>query len=97
MKVTRTRSYKINMGNYESLELSGTVSIEDSDLWSEDEMEGMDPDDKIKGLKEHAVRYLDQLLADELAEAAKTSEADASMLFDPEPPPRRTERARRRR
>lgn len=97
MKITRTRSYKINMGNYESLELSGTISIDAADIWEEDDIAGMDPDEVVAGLKEHAVRYLDQLLADELLDAKETSVAEDSMLFDPAPPPRRTERARSRR
>lgn len=95
MKITRTRSYKINMGNYESLELSATVSVEDVDIYDEDEMPS-DPDKVWAGIKEHAERYLEHALGDELAEAAKTSAADASMLFD-QTPPRRTERARSRR
>lgn len=95
MKLSRTRGYKISMGNYESLDLSATISIEDVDILSEDALADLTPDEVLVALNEHAHRYLDQVLESELQDAAEVSQASASMLIEPPPPPpppRRMER-----
>ena len=97
MNISRTRQYKLNMGNYESVELSATISVKDVDIFDEDELPSMTPDEVLEALQEHAERYLDQMLEQELKQAGEVSEATASLLFEKTPPTRKTEKARSRR
>ena len=96
MKVARSREYKVNMGNYEHLQVSAMIVIDDRDLFSEDELAGMDPDEVVDALATFAEKHLDKQLEPELKEAAEVSQASASMLIE-EAAPSRRERTRRTR
>jgi hypothetical protein len=87
----------MNMGNFESTEIMATVTIEPLDLFTEEVLADMDPDELMTELKKAAEQYLDQNLDPELKEAAKLSQADKSMLFDNPPArPARREKTRNR-
>lgn len=97
MKVSLTKSYKLNMGNYESMEMSATVSVEGSDLYDEEGLADVDPDDLHAELHKYAKERLEAMLAPELREAAELSAATDSMLFsDPPKTPARREKTRTR-
>lgn len=97
MRLSRGKEYKLNMGNYEHLQVNAMVTIGGEDLFTPEELEGMDPDDLMNALREFAERHLEQQLDPELEEAAKLSQAKESILPAPvvEEPPRRV-RANRR-
>jgi hypothetical protein len=59
MKLTRTREFVINMGNYESFRTSATVEVE--------------IESNVLTANDKANRMLDQSLADDLKSAAKLS------------------------
>ncbi len=97
MRLSRGREYKLNLGNYEHLQVNAMVTIAGEDLYTPEELEDMDPDDLMQALRDFTERHLEQQLNPELEEAAKLSQAEKSIL--PEPvvePPRRTERVKRR-
>lgn len=93
MKISRTRSYKVNLGNYESAEYSATVSLEGADLFDEDELAEMTPEELHKELTTFAEARLTEHLEPELRRAAEVSQAQSSILSEP---PARRERTTRR-
>lgn len=96
MRLAIGKSVKVNMGNYESVEMSAFVTLDAEDLYGPDlELMPDDPDEVMLALRATATRYLDDYLEPELEDAQKVSQASDSMLFDPlppPPPPRRMER-----
>jgi hypothetical protein len=95
MKLSRTRSYKVNLGNYESAEYSNTISVEGIDLFTEEELTDMDPRDVHDALREFAEARLKENLEPELRAAAEVSQAQSSILITDEPPARRERSTRR--
>lgn len=96
MKLTRGRTLKVNLGNYEGDELMAVVSIEDTDLFDEDELADMTPDEVMAALKEHCEKYLADTLEQPLRTAAEVSQAKDTILHDLKPAPARRERTTRR-
>lgn len=95
MKLVRTKEYKLNMGNFESLQIGATVSIDILDLYTEDEVADLTYEEQKAALKKHAHEWLKEELDPELEEAAKLSQAEKSILPEPEVErPRRTEKLR---
>lgn len=97
MKLARTREYKVNMGNYEHIQVSSLVMVDGSDLFTDEELEDMAPDDLMEALRVFAEKHLHDQLDSELAEAKAMSDAKDSMLFIEPVQPRRTERVSARR
>lgn len=97
MKLARTREYKVNMGNYEHVQVSSLVMVDGIDLFTEEELAEMDPEDVMKALREFCEKHVNDQLEPELADARRMSDAKDSMLFIEPEPPRRTERVSARR
>lgn len=97
MKISRSREYKVNVGNYEHIQVSSMVVVEGIDLFTEEELADMDPEEVMKELREFAEKHMDDQLEPELRRAEEVSQAERSMLFGPPAPERRTERAKPRR
>ena len=96
MRVSLGKTVKVNMGNYEAMELGGHVTLDEEDF-DAGELKGMTRAERMAFMQAEAKRYLHDYLEPELRTAAEMSQATDSMLFDPEPAPRRTERTTRRR
>lgn len=98
MKLARSREWKVNMGNYEHEQFSALIAVDITDLFTDDEIAGMTPDEQMAALREYCERHLDQQLNPELEHAAELSQAEKSILPEPQPkaPPRRTEKVQRR-
>ena len=97
--LSRSREVRTNLGNYEHLQMSAMVVVHDADLYTEEEIAGMTPDDVMAGLRAFAEKALDAQLDPELDAAENLSDAPASMLFKTTPAPAarpgRTEKVRR--
>lgn len=96
MRLSIGKTLKVNMGNYEHIELGAHVTLEEGD-YDPEVFDGMTPGERMGFLLKEARVYQDDYLEPELKRAAELSQAEASMLIDPEPAPRRTERTTRRR
>lgn len=85
------------MGNYEHVQVSAMVTVDALDLFTEEELAEMDPDDVMTALRAWCKKYLEQELEPELDDAAALSDAERSMLIEPPPKKseRRTERSKR--
>jgi hypothetical protein len=96
MKISKTKSYKLNMGKYESAEVSTTVSVSDTDLFSDDELREMHPDQIRDELTAYVASHLEGDLDRELSSLAELSQESGSILFvDPKTPKtRRSTRGR---
>ena len=74
MKLTRTRAYTINMGNYESFRTEATVELDD--------IENLGPDEPaMQAANEKAERMLSQALAKDIAEAAEVTLTQNSFVL----------------
>lgn len=99
MKVSVTKSFKVNMGNYESEEISATVSVDTEDLYGPDPdayPAGTEADEHVEALQEFALKHVDTFLEKELEKAAELSQATDSILPEPasKAAPSRRERTR---
>lgn len=94
MKVSLQKGYRINLGNYEHVEVSAHITIGEEDF-DADELEGLDRDERMALLQREAARYMTDYLEPELDSAAEVSQATDSILSAP-PPPRRERSTRRR-
>lgn len=97
--ISRSRECKVNMGNYEHVQMSAMVVVYDVDLYDEDVLKRMSPEEVMRGLRAFAEKQLDDQLDPELDAAEKLSDAAASMLFQTTPQPgarpARTEKLKR--
>lgn len=96
MKLSVSKEYKLNMGNFESLQVGRMIVIDILDLYPADVAAGMSAEEQIAELRAFAEQHVEQQLEPELEEAAKLSQAEKSILPNPPPPPRR-EKAQPRR
>lgn len=87
------------MGNYEHEQFSSMITVDITDLFDDDIIAGMSPDEQMAALREFAERHLRDQLEPEWEIAAEMSQAEKSILPEPKPeaPPRRTEKVQRRR
>lgn len=97
--LSRSRECKVNMGNYEHLQMSAMIVVYDVDLYDEKTLAGMTPVQVMHGLRAFAEEQLDDQLDPELDAAEELSDAPASMLFQTTPKPgvrpARTEKLKR--
>ena len=97
--LSRSRECKVNMGNYEHVQMSAMVVVYDVDLYDEQTLAGMEPKKVMAALRAFAEKELDAQLDPELDAAEKLSVAQASMLFQTTPQPSarpaRTEKLKR--
>lgn len=82
MRLSRSKHYKVNMGNYEHVEFGSSVTIDHTDLGFSDEEVAKDPDGAMKELKTACEDYLQDQLAEEIKDAADLTDAEKSMLLD---------------
>lgn len=75
MKITRERKYTVNMGNYESLVIGGSVEL-DTDEVAHGENENV-----LDAAASCADSYLDQILAAEVKEAQELTHFDKSYIL----------------
>lgn len=94
MRFSIGATYKVNTDNYESVEVSAHVTVDDVDLFEDPRAE--DPDVVMKALQDDAKRYLNMHLEPELDRLAPLAHRD-SMLAQTTPPtaPARRERSTR--
>lgn len=95
MRVSLGKSFKVNMGNYESLEISAHVTLDETDFVDGELDDFSTPDERMEFLRTQAMRYMNDYLEPELRSAAELSQADRTMLTPP-PAPRRERSTRRR-
>ena len=97
--LSRSRECKVNMGNYEHVQMSAMVVVYDVDLFDEQTLKRMPPEEVMAALRAFAEKQLDDQLDPELDAAEKLSVAQASMLFQTTPQPSvrpaRTEKIKR--
>lgn len=90
MEITRTTSFRINLGNYEHMEIGGEVTVRDTDMES-----GTDnADDQVADMIEFATKTLDKMLQPDLESAAHLTTNKDSFVHEDPAPPARTQPAR---
>lgn len=95
MKISITKSFKVNLGNYESEEISATVTVDTEDLYGPDPDAVPPPteaDEHVQELQDFATKHVQKWIDAQLEEAAELSQAKDSILPEPQPktaPPRR--------
>lgn len=82
MRISRTRHFKISMGNYESYDFGCTVTIDHSDLGYTDE-DARDIDFYVltSELSDKCMEVLNEQLAEEIKEAAQLTANEKSFLL----------------
>lgn len=81
MRLSRTRGFRTNIGNYESFDFSASVTLDHMDLGYTDEDR---PDIAVleEELTEAVMGILDRQLYAEIEEGRSISSADKSVLLD---------------
>ncbi len=83
MRISRTRGFKLNMGNYESYEFGASVTLDHNDLGlSDQEVLSTDSDWLATALTEKVIEILNHQLKDELREAAELTDRKSFILRD---------------
>lgn len=111
MRISQSRHIKVNLGNYESADFGGTVTIEHGDLgYTDEEVQQntrKDPswmDVLVKEMKNKAEEYLDLILIEDIKAYQGITEETRSILLraftnlqdDDQPTERRSTRRPRR-
>lgn len=82
MRISRTRSIKVNMGNYESFEFGASVTMDHNDLgYSDEEAREIDPKDLATDITDLVLEVLHDQLRLEVAEAAALTDEDKSFVL----------------
>lgn len=88
MRISKTRHLKVNLGNYESADFGGTVTIEHGDLGLTDEEvqtlvrgDESELDALVKRMNEKCEQYIDVLLVDDIQSCRDITEEDRSILI----------------
>lgn len=84
MKLSRGQEYRLNLGNYEHVQLSAMVSVDALDLYTEEELATIHPDDVMAAMAEFCEQKIKEQLEPELKEAARISQAEKSILPEPQ-------------
>lgn len=92
MEITRTTSFRINLGNYEHMEIGGEVTVRDTDM----ESGASNVDELTADMIAFATATLDTMLQTDLDAAANLSANQDSFVHDDTPPPAQTRRPTRR-
>ena len=98
MIISRTRSLKVNLGNYEMLELGCTVTLNHGDLgYTDADARDLDTDVLAGELTDKCLELLNEGLASEIKDARRFTSAEKSVLLDALAPDARRTRTRKAR
>lgn len=98
MRLSRSRHFKISMGNYEMYEFGCVVTIDHSDLgYSDEEAREVGLDELIEQLTDKCMTVMNDQLAGEIRDASKLTSNDKSFLIESFAPSRSTTRTRKAR
>lgn len=98
MIISRTRNLKVSLGNYEMLEIGCTVTLGHGDLgYTDADARDIETDDLAAELTDKCLELLNEGLASEVADAARLSNAEKSVLIDALAPDKRRTRTRKAR
>jgi hypothetical protein len=93
VRISRTRHFKINLGNYESYEFGSSVTLEHGDIGLTDEEAHETPPTKLAGmLTDACLGILNDQLAEEIEDARNMTKAEKTILIDSFAPKRRSTR-----
>lgn len=89
MKITRTRMFKVNMGNWgEKYEFGASVTVSHADLgysdeeWAEDANDESTREELVESLKEFAEAILADQIREELEDAQDNKSSDSESFID---------------
>lgn len=89
MKITRTRMFRVNMGNWgEKYEFGSSVTVSHNDLgysdeeWAEDANDEGTREELVETLKEFAEEILAEQIREELEDARDNKSSDSDSFID---------------
>jgi hypothetical protein len=98
MIITRTRTLKFNLGNYEMLEVGCSITLGHDDLgYTNNDARDLDTDVLAEELNAKCLELLNEGLASEIKDARKLTSAEKSVLIDTFAPESRTRTRKARR